>query len=80
MDRKKKLSAMPKSKGALMADQEQLLRRAIVVFCDRSSAELWLLEPALALDGRRPIDLLSTPVGINAVIQLLGRIQHGVYT
>jgi uncharacterized protein (DUF2384 family) len=34
----------------------------------------------MALDDRRPADLLSSPVGVEMVEQLLGRLEHGVYT
>jgi putative toxin-antitoxin system antitoxin component (TIGR02293 family) len=34
----------------------------------------------MALDQRRPIDLLATPAGVQLVEDLLGRIQYGVYT
>ena len=42
-------------------------------------AEYWLAQPALALDGKRPIDLLSTAAGIQAVKDLLTRMEFGVY-
>jgi len=42
-------------------------------------AEEWLSKPALALDGERPIDLLTSAPGIEAVKDLLTRIEYGVY-
>jgi putative toxin-antitoxin system antitoxin component (TIGR02293 family) len=36
--------------------------------------------PAIALDRRRPVDLLSSPAGTELVEQLLGRMEYGVYT
>ncbi|MFH0343200.1 MAG: antitoxin Xre/MbcA/ParS toxin-binding domain-containing protein [Chromatiales bacterium] len=36
--------------------------------------------PAMALDQRRPIELLSSPAGVEMVEQLLGRLEYGVYT
>ena len=39
-----------------------------------------LSTPAVALDQRRPIELLSTAVGAELVEQLLTRIEYGVYT
>lgn len=35
--------------------------------------------PALALDGRRPLDMLATADGIQAVKDLLTRMEFGVY-
>jgi putative toxin-antitoxin system antitoxin component (TIGR02293 family) len=58
----------------------KLLARATEVLGTQDAAEHWLSRPALALDGQRPIELLSTPAGMQMVEQLLGRIEHGVYT
>jgi putative toxin-antitoxin system antitoxin component (TIGR02293 family) len=58
----------------------EILAKAMEVFGDRAEAEKWLAEPAMALDQRRPLDLLSSPAGVEMVEQLLGRLEHGVYT
>lgn len=58
----------------------ELLAKATVVFGDQVGAEQWLASPAFGLGNRRPIDLLSTPVGAGFVEQLLGRIEHGIYS
>jgi len=50
------------------------------VFGDQAAAENWLAKPAMALDERRPVDLLSSPAGVEMVEQLLGRLEYGVYT
>jgi putative toxin-antitoxin system antitoxin component (TIGR02293 family) len=56
-----------------------ILARATTVFGSRTAAEQWLAEPATGLDQRRPIDLLSTPAGLELVEDFLGRIEYGVY-
>lgn len=38
----------------------------------------WLHRPAWGLGGVAPAQLLSTQMGVQAVINLVGRIQHGV--
>ncbi|MEY4760532.1 MAG: hypothetical protein RLZZ200_388 [Pseudomonadota bacterium] len=58
----------------------EVLARATDVLGTQTAAETWLDTPALALDGKRPLDLLATPVGTELVERLLGRIEHGVYT
>lgn len=58
----------------------ELLAKATRVFGDQVAAEQWLASPAFGLGDRRPIDLLSTAVGAGLVEQLLGRIEHGVYS
>ena len=57
----------------------EILTRATSVFGSRANAERWLVEPATGLDRRRPIDLLSTPAGVELVEDFLGRLEYGVY-
>jgi putative toxin-antitoxin system antitoxin component (TIGR02293 family) len=58
----------------------EVLAKATRVFGDRREAEIWLKSPAIALEQRRPIDLLSTTAGTELVDQLLTRLEYGVYT
>jgi putative toxin-antitoxin system antitoxin component (TIGR02293 family) len=58
----------------------EILTSAISVFGSRTAAEQWLAQPATGLDQRRPIDLLTTPAGVELVENFLGRIEYGVYT
>ena len=58
----------------------EILTTATDTFGSQFEAENWLTTPAVALDQRRPVDLLSSPAGVEMVEQLLGRLQYGVYT
>lgn len=58
----------------------QVLAKAIDVFGTREQAEIWLASPAIALEQQRPVDLMESPVGIEMVEVLLGRLKYGVYT
>jgi putative toxin-antitoxin system antitoxin component (TIGR02293 family) len=58
----------------------EILAQAIRVFGTQEEAERWLDRPAMGLNGRRPIDLLATPVGVAMVETFLTRLEHGVYT
>jgi putative toxin-antitoxin system antitoxin component (TIGR02293 family) len=58
----------------------EILGRAIELFCSRAEAEEWLERPAMALDQRKPIDLLSTPAGVESIEDHLTRLEYGVYT
>ena len=58
----------------------EILGRARTIFGSDDAAEAWLKAPALGLDQRRPIDLLATPVGVQAVEDYLTRMEYGVYT
>jgi putative toxin-antitoxin system antitoxin component (TIGR02293 family) len=45
---------------------------------DMSVVITWLNSPARALGGACPLQMLSTPTGTEAVLDLIGRIEHGV--
>ena len=45
----------------------------------RELAEIWLNHPAIALDGQKPLDMLSSAPGIESVKDLLTRLEYGVY-
>jgi len=40
----------------------------------------WIREPNYALKDLTPLSYLDTPIGINLVFDIIGRIQHGVYS
>lgn len=58
----------------------EIMAKASDVFGSDEAAERFLGEPALALNGMKPIDLLSTPAGAELVEKHLGRLDYGVYT
>lgn len=60
---------------ALMEVTEQAMR----VLGSREAAEKWLSQKAMALDHEKPLDLLSSAPGIEAIKELLTRIEYGVY-
>ncbi|WP_429232980.1 antitoxin Xre/MbcA/ParS toxin-binding domain-containing protein [Aeromonas salmonicida] len=45
---------------------------------DTVKALSWLNRPAWGLGGVAPAKLLTTPLGVQAVVDLVGRIEHGV--
>jgi len=58
----------------------EVLAKATRVLGSQEEAEQWLKRPAIGLDQRRPVDLLTTPAGVKLVEDYLGRIEYGVYT
>jgi putative toxin-antitoxin system antitoxin component (TIGR02293 family) len=69
----------PKHSEAELALME-VTEAAEKVLGSRLAAEQWLTRPAIALDRERPIDLLTSTTGIQAVKDLLTRMEHGVYS
>ena len=45
---------------------------------DTAKALSWINRPAWGLGGVAPATLLNTPMGVQAVVNLVGRIRHGV--
>jgi putative toxin-antitoxin system antitoxin component (TIGR02293 family) len=64
------------SKTWLLAET---LARAAHVLGGPEAAQRWMSQPAMGLDGGRPIDLLRTLQGTELVTEFLGRLEHGVY-
>jgi putative toxin-antitoxin system antitoxin component (TIGR02293 family) len=58
----------------------EILDKATQVFGSQEEAERWMEQPAMALEQRRPIDLLTTPAGAEMVEDLLVRLEYGAYT
>ncbi|MCY1369891.1 putative toxin-antitoxin system antitoxin component [compost metagenome] len=64
---------------AFVAKYAALLKRAAEVLGNRRFAERWMVEPAIGLDGQRPIDLLSSVAGIELLETFLTRLEYCVY-
>jgi len=47
---------------------------------DEQSADEWLNKPAKALNGRKPIDMTNSDAELRLALDLVGRLQHGVFT
>ena len=58
----------------------RLVRRARNVLGGDDEARTWLATPSRALQGRSPFDVAATEVGAETVFDLLGRLEHGVFS
>jgi putative toxin-antitoxin system antitoxin component (TIGR02293 family) len=54
--------------------------RGVEVFGEKDVFLTWMSRPSVALGNRKPLDLLSSPLGIDLVLDELGRIEHGVFS
>ena len=75
------------SAGRLKPSESELVYRLAAVFVaamdilgDRDKARDWVLEENRALNGERPINLLDTGIGFEDVMDVLHRIEFGVYS
>ncbi|MEX2316289.1 MAG: antitoxin Xre-like helix-turn-helix domain-containing protein [Pirellulales bacterium] len=84
----RRTAARRKERGdRLKADESELLLRlarvlaaATDVLGDEVKARAWLVAENRALGGTAPIKLLDTGIGFQEVLDVMGRIEHGVHS
>lgn len=79
--------ARRKSADRLKPDESDRLYRLAEVFAravdltgDPESARRWLTGPVRAVGHRAPLDLIDTAAGTRLVLDVIGRLEHGVFT
>lgn len=77
--RRKKQGTLSSDESAKVLRVARVLQRAIEVMEDRAAALHWLKSVNRALGGVTPLSLLDTELGAEAVLDTLGRIEHGVF-
>jgi putative toxin-antitoxin system antitoxin component (TIGR02293 family) len=58
----------------------RLLGKAVMVMESVENGRRWLSSPQVGLGGATPLEYAETEVGAREVEDLLGRIEHGVYS
>lgn len=58
----------------------QLITKGEEFFGNRENFQNWLKQPNTALGGYIPLDILDTTIGVQLVMDVLGRLEHGVYS
>jgi uncharacterized protein (DUF2384 family) len=59
---------------------EEVLLQATKALGGAIAGHSWMLQPARGLDSRRPLDVFFEPNGPQRILDLLVRIERGVYT
>lgn len=78
--------ARRKNRRLVTQESERLYRlirvaaRAKEVLGSMDKAKSWMQSPNRALSGEAPLSLIDTDIGTRAVLDVLGRIDHGVYS
>ena len=57
----------------------KVLIPAVQFFVNDKEALLWLKTPVKALGGRLPIDMLSTYKDVEIVLNVIDRLEHGIF-
>ena len=58
----------------------RLYDKAVEVFEEKSIAKQWFKIPSKALGGKTPLEYADTEPGAQEVFDLLGRVEHGVFS
>ena len=58
----------------------RVMDRATGVLGDGAAARRWLASPARAFDAQTPLQMAASETGAALVFDLLGRIEHGVFS
>ncbi len=77
--RRKGEGLLNSEESAKLVRVARVIQRAEEVFDDPDSARDWLKSANTSLSGETPMSLLDTEIGAEAVIDTLGRIEHGVF-
>lgn len=88
MQTPKRTLARRKAQGRLRPDESERLLRLSTVFDkavelfegDVDGARRWLSRPAKALGGMTPLEMAESEIGAREVEDLIGRLEHGVFT
>lgn len=66
------------TKKKLGLSAPEIVDRAIEIFESIDGAAIWLASPAPGLEGKIPVEVAATAKGRTKVLNLLGRIDHGL--
>jgi putative toxin-antitoxin system antitoxin component (TIGR02293 family) len=77
--RRKKEGLLHSEESAKLVRLARVVERAEEVFENLDAALDWLKSNNAALSGVTPLSLLDTDIGAEAVLDTLGRIEHGVF-
>ncbi len=80
--------ARRQAEGHLKPDESDRVVRLINVIAaaeslfegDRDAVRRWLRQPAAGLGGRTPLEIADTEVGARELLNLIGRLEHGVFS
>jgi hypothetical protein len=78
LDEGAELGGLKRSAIKASEDESSVFAQAVGVIGDKTAAMRWMGTPVRALDYATPVSLLGTREGRQAVITVLGRLEHGV--
>ena len=80
LHRRKKTGHLETPESERIVRIGRLMARATEVLGNERAAREWLRTPAIAFRGESPLAYLDTEIGAREVENLLGRLEHGVFS
>ena len=80
LHRRKKTGQLETPESERIVRIGRLMARATEVLGSEKAAREWLRTPAIAFRGESPLAYLDTEIGAREVENLLGRLEHGVFS
>ena len=78
--RVKNKSLLSPAESERVIDFSKIIAKGMDVFEDENDFNTWLNSPILALGSKKPLDLLTSSIGREEVLNVLFRIEHGIYS
>lgn len=76
----KSQSALSAGESEKVVDLSKIIAKGLDVFENETDFKIWLNSPVLALGNKKPIELLSYSIGREEILNVLFRIEHGVFS
>ncbi|MEL7059569.1 MAG: antitoxin Xre/MbcA/ParS toxin-binding domain-containing protein [Acidobacteriota bacterium] len=80
LDRRQQSGRLEPDESDRLARVARIFTRAVDVLGSREKARTWFERPNRALGQRKPTALLGTDAGAREVDEVLGRIEHGIFS
>lgn len=80
LSRYTELDKLPEKASEAVLQLAQIISRGLEVFGDENTFRTWLHEPNGAIEGKKPEELISNRFGAQLVLDILSRIEWGVYS
>lgn len=80
LGRKRRTDSLDSLVSSLSIEIANTLANGLALFEDAAAMNRWLQKENRALNGKKPIELMSSPTGIKLVNSVLIRMEEGVYT
>ena len=80
LERKKSTDKLDKRTSSHIIEIAKVVEHAFEVFGDEKKVISWLNTPNRALNNTKPVDLFYLSTGLHMVNNILGRIEHGIFS